>query len=161
MPDYSKGKIYRIVCNNTGDQYIGSTCCTLSQRLSQHKSEYKKYLNGNKKHIVTSFQIIEKNNYEIVLIEYVNCSDKNELHQRERYYIENNKCVNKYIPLQTDREYYLKNIEKRREQNENYRILNKVFTARVFWEYVIHYSDILYRYNSIHVSFSYMLLLEI
>jgi len=30
---YKNGKIYRIVFNITGEQYIGSTCKTLKQRL--------------------------------------------------------------------------------------------------------------------------------
>ena len=43
MPDYSKGKIYRIVCNTTGKVYIGSTSQDyLSQRLRKHVEEYKK-----------------------------------------------------------------------------------------------------------------------
>ena len=32
--DYKNGKIYRIVCEETGRQYIGSTCSTLVKRLS-------------------------------------------------------------------------------------------------------------------------------
>jgi hypothetical protein len=32
-----------------------------------------------------------------------------ELHQRERYFIENNECVNKVIPTRTDWEWYLEN----------------------------------------------------
>ena len=56
---YKNGKIYRIVCNITGEQYIGSTCKTLKQRLQQHKSSYKCYKDG-KGHYVTSYKILEK-----------------------------------------------------------------------------------------------------
>ena len=36
MPDYSKGKIYKIVCNVTGLVYVGSTCePTLARRLAK------------------------------------------------------------------------------------------------------------------------------
>ena len=42
MIDYSKGKIYKIVCNNTGLIYIGSTCePTLARRLAKHVGNYK------------------------------------------------------------------------------------------------------------------------
>ena len=45
MPDYSLGKVYKIVDNTNQDVYIGSTCQpTLAQRLSQHKKDYNKYL---------------------------------------------------------------------------------------------------------------------
>ena len=139
MVDYSKGKIYKIVCNKTGKIYIGSTVSKLSKRLSQHKEKYKKYLN-NTYHFLTSFEILENENFQIVLIENIPCNNKEELFRRERYYIENNKCVNKYIPLQTDREYYLKNIEKIKEQNQNYRILNN--------EKIKKYRKIYYKNNT-------------
>jgi hypothetical protein len=56
--DYSKGKIYKIVCNITGLIYIGSTSQSLIQRLQDHKSGYKTYLN-RKTHYVSSFKIIK------------------------------------------------------------------------------------------------------
>ena len=106
MPDYSKGKIYRIVCNTTGNVYFGSTSQDyLSQRLRKHVEEYNKYKEGKKNSGITSIQIIENGNYEIVLVEKYPCSSKEELHARERYYIENNDCVNKVIPTRTPKEY--------------------------------------------------------
>ena len=33
MPDYQKGKIYKIISNETDDVYIGSTTQSLSLRL--------------------------------------------------------------------------------------------------------------------------------
>ena len=103
--NYSNAKIYRIVCNETGEQYIGSTTQSLSQRLSEHKSKYKRYLNKIQ-HYTTSFEIIKKNNYDIILIEELkDCQNKDQLHKRERYYIENMDCVNKCIPTRTGKEY--------------------------------------------------------
>jgi len=37
MIDYTKSKIYKIICNNSGLIYIGSTTCLLSKRLQEHK----------------------------------------------------------------------------------------------------------------------------
>ena len=131
MPNYSNGKIYKIVCNITGKIYIGSTVSTLSRRLSQHKSLYKRHLKGITR-FTTSFDIIKEGDYKIVLIENVNCSNKEELSKRERYYIENLDCVNITIPLRTNKEYkedkkeeihqknkiyYQKNIDKIHERN--------------------------------------------
>ena len=42
MPDYSKGKIYKITNDLNDDVYIGSTCDTLSRRFSNHKSKSNK-----------------------------------------------------------------------------------------------------------------------
>jgi len=94
---YKNGKIYRIVCNITGEQYIGSTCKTLKQRLQQHKSSYKGYKDG-KGNYITSFKILEKGNFDIVLIEDFPCERKELLNARERFYIESMTCVNKCSP---------------------------------------------------------------
>ena len=122
-------KIYRIVCNTTGKQYIGSTTKEkLSMRLSQHVYDYKKYLK-NKFHYISSYEIIEGANYEIVLIESYPCNSKDELHSRERFHIETNECVNKVIPssnrVETRRRYYNSNKDKVAEYNRQYCIDNK------------------------------------
>ena len=39
-------KIYKIVDNTNDNKYIGSTCCSLKRRLSFHKSNYKRFING-------------------------------------------------------------------------------------------------------------------
>jgi hypothetical protein len=105
------GKIYKIVDNTNGNVYIGSTTKKLNERLNKHKSTYNVYLN-DKYNWVTSFEIIKNNDYRIELIKFVIFKDRIELHQRERYYIENNKCINKFIPLRTDKEYRVDNKER-------------------------------------------------
>jgi hypothetical protein len=95
MPDYSNGKIYKIVCNITGDIYIGSTCePILARRLAGHVSTYKSYLNG-KGNNITSFKIIANGNYDIVLIELFPCDTKDQLHARESHYTQTIQCVNR------------------------------------------------------------------
>ena len=111
MPNYQNSKIYRLVCSETGNQYIGSTTQSLSQRKSGHKI---------KTNICTSKSLI---NPEIFLIENCPCNSKEELHKIERIYIENNECVNKFIPTRTKKEYYQDNkeymIERVRKWNKN------------------------------------------
>jgi len=102
---YQRGKIYKIICNVTNKCYVGSTCePTVAHRLTKHKANYKKYLNNNYNY-VTSFDILQNNNYEIVLIENYPCNSKDELHARERHWIETLECVNKVIPTRTRAEY--------------------------------------------------------
>jgi hypothetical protein len=117
MPvDYNNSKIYKIVCNVTGLVYIGSTCqSALATRLSEHRRKYKLFLN-QKYTFVTSFKVLENNNYDIILIEQYPCNSKQELHKKERFYIESIKCVNKYIPNRTIKEYYNDNREKIKEK---------------------------------------------
>lgn len=121
---YENSKVYRIVCNETGLCYIGSTIETLSRRLSKHKSDYKGYLNNNKAYM-TSYKVLEKNNYEIFLIEEYPCDNRDQLHKRERYYIETIECVNKVIPSRTNNEYHKEWYKNNKEWIKIYRNENR------------------------------------
>ena len=122
MVNYAQAKVYKIVDNTNGNIYVGSTCePTLARRLAGHVGNYKRYLNG-KYHYVTSFKILENNDYAIVLLEACeNITTKDELHARERYYIETLTCVNKIVPLRTDKEYRQANKDKIDTYNKEYR----------------------------------------
>ena len=104
MVNYQLGKVYKIVDNTNNNIYIGSTCEKyLSKRLNAHVLNYRKYLNGKYQN-TTSFDIIKNENYDIVLLESFPCDDKNQLHARERHYIETNECLNKIHPLRNSPE---------------------------------------------------------
>ena len=113
MVIYANGKIYKIVCNVTGLIYIGSTTKEyLSQRLAEHKKKFTWFMKDKEKRkSMTSFKIIENNNYEIVLIENFPCEIKDQLHARERFYIESMECVNLIIPTRSRKEWYDANKE--------------------------------------------------
>jgi len=96
MPNYKNGKIYKIVCNTTGETYYGSTTQPLWKRMGHHRC---------KTNSANSKQIIERGNYDYVLVEEYPCDNKEQLHKRERYYIENNECINITIPTRTNKEY--------------------------------------------------------
>lgn len=122
MPDYSKAKIYKIVCNTTGEQYFGSTIQPLSTRLGEHKRTLK----------YSSSEIIKRNNFEIILCENYPCNNREELVSRERFWIENNDCVNLRIPIISaierkdyEKKWYKSTIQKRKEQSNQYYINNK------------------------------------
>jgi len=122
MPiDYEKGKIYKIVCNETGKLYVGSTCePTLAHRLAKHTDSYKRFLKG-KSGYYTSYEVIERGNYFIELLENSSCKTKDELFVRERYYIELLDCVNKNIPGQSRNEYNKKYESKNKEKIKKYK----------------------------------------
>jgi Uri superfamily endonuclease len=103
---YKNAKIYKIVDNTNGNIYVGSTCKKLCQRIAQHRASYKNYLNG-KYHFVTSYKILENDDYDIILLEEVkDCENKEQLRARERHYIESLDCVNKVVPCRTKQEHY-------------------------------------------------------
>jgi hypothetical protein len=103
MPNYQQGKIYKIISkSNTDLVYYGATTRSLNIRMEGHKTN---------KHRCKSKIIIDIGDAEIELVELYPCNSKKELDERERFYILNNKCVNKQIPLRTRKEYYQDNIE--------------------------------------------------
>ena len=121
-PDfYSHAKIYKIVSNETENVYYGSTCNVLSMRLSQHRKAYRFYLKHNK-HYCSSYEVVKFDDVEIILIESFSCKTKEELHARERFYIEGNVCVNKQIPGRTKEEYPKEMIA---AYNKEYRQINR------------------------------------
>jgi len=93
---YQEGKIYKIVCNITGEIYIGSTVQTLKKRLKGHESGYRFHVKkGGSK--TSSFQIIERGDYKIELIIEFPCESRVELEMKEGSYQLSLKCVNKLI----------------------------------------------------------------
>ena len=107
---YNNSIVYKIVCKVTGLVYIGSTTQCLLQRLSEHKSTYRRYLNGTYNY-VTSFKILENNDFYIKKIKSYNFDNNNDLLKKETYWIKKYKSVNKVIPNRTQIEYYQDNIE--------------------------------------------------
>lgn len=122
MSKYENAKIYKMISPN-GLIYIGSTTQTLAQRKASHKRKYKNFL-LNKKDYTSSFLLFEEdeNNIDIVLLENYSCNSKEELHKKEREYIDLYECVNLRIPSRPFKEYlgeyYLKNKEKIKENNK-------------------------------------------
>ena len=104
---YARGKVYKIISNNIPDVYIGSTCePTLAKRLAKHKDGFKRWKKDSANTYASSYKLLGQEHYEIILIELYPCNSKDELHKRERYYIENTpNCVNVIIPTRTDKEY--------------------------------------------------------
>lgn len=85
------GLVYWISCNETNENYIGSTTTTLKQRMFSHKC--------NKQ---SSSSIIDRNNYKVIILE--DNIDRDILRIREQFYmdccdnlINKNKAYNKQI----------------------------------------------------------------
>ena len=88
-----RGRIYKITSAQTDNIYIGSTTKSLERRLSNHKSDFKRYLN-NKTHYKSGYDIVKFDDAIIELIEEKEFETKDEMLFRERYFIEQNKCIN-------------------------------------------------------------------
>ena len=94
---YSRGKIYKLVCGDL--TYFGSTVQPLCARKAQHTKNYKSWLKGENE-FVTSYGLFGGDDKpEVILVEDFPCERKEHLPARERWYIENNECVNKRRPI--------------------------------------------------------------
>lgn len=106
MVNYTNGKIYLIrptIDHEEEDEYIGSTTYTLDKRFGGHQSGCARWKNGEAK-LCTSYLLFEKygmDNCEIILLEDYPCTCVEELRERETYYYNTRKCINKIAPLRT------------------------------------------------------------
>ena len=143
---YQNGKIFKIISNSSNDIYIGATCePRLVRRLSGLRKDFKRYANGLGKIYQTSFKLLEKGDYQIILIENFSCNNKDELRKRERYWIElTPHCVNKCIPTRTHKEYNQDNKEKSKEYYKTNR--DKIIKQTKQWK-----DDNKEKYNIEHV----------
>ena len=71
------GLVYCITCNETNENYIGSTTMTLKQRMTQHKSI--KQSSGAR-------SIIDRNNYKVIILE--DNIDRDILKMRQQFYMD-------------------------------------------------------------------------
>jgi predicted GIY-YIG superfamily endonuclease len=126
MPDYSKGKVYRLLCDDPNLVYYGSTVQRLNARLKSHKS------NCND---CSSKRLVAVGGVRIELVENYPCNSKAELELQEKYYIQSNKCVNvlgqvKLVDM-TEKKQSLENDVL--DIREKYKI-EKWFRRKHFWD---------------------------
>ena len=110
--------IYEIVCNITGERYIGSTFePTVARRVAYHRS---------KSNTCSSKQIIEREDYCYGLLEkiQVKCT-RDELRMCERKWYDELECINKNKPFSTKEEYNKSYREANRDKQKAYRETNR------------------------------------
>lgn len=112
MPDYQKGKIYKLWSPSKNLVYYGSTVETLASRLSKHIYTHKKYKEDNNNGYCSSYLVIECGDYKMELLEEYACNNKSQLCKKEGEYQKNNECVNNQIAGRTTREWEKDNPDK-------------------------------------------------
>ena len=122
--DYSEGIIYCLKSGQTDDVYYGSTTRPLPLRKASHMKAYKSWLAG-KNNYVTSYEIVKYDDFYIEIVEKYPCKSKEELLTRESHYIKSEKCVNRYIPGRTSKQWNEDNHEKVLENKRRYHRENR------------------------------------
>lgn len=134
---YHNSKIYKLISDHTDKIYIGSTVQPLHKRKHGHIKSYQLFKNKQIQY-VSSYELIDLGEIDIILIENIKCENREELHAKERHYIELNKelCINLKIPTRTTEEkkqnrrelqknHYKNNIEIIKEKHNEYYENNK------------------------------------
>ena len=126
MVNYNKSIIYKICCKdiNIKEIYVGSTANELRKRKYSHKYDCNNI--NSKNYNLYVYQFVRSNggfeNFDMVLIEEYNCNDKQELHKRERFYIELLEAnLNSRIPNRNKKE----NREDKKDKSKEWREDNK------------------------------------
>ena len=125
-----KGYIYKIVDNTNNNTYYGSTIQKINHRMNSHRECLRKYKSGKKiTGLTEAVKIMINEDYYNEVVEEVDFNEKIELLTRERYWIENNECINIVIPTRTNKEYckeyYQKNKDKKLQQVKEHYQKNK------------------------------------
>ena len=127
MPDYSQGKIYKILNSITNDTYIGSTTQLLCNRMKNHRNDHN---NQNSTHynykLYKCFREHGIEHFYIELVEKYPCSSKEELLAREGCWIRQ-ECpsLNSQVAGRTSKQYYEDNKEKIKQMVKKYTENNK------------------------------------
>jgi len=120
--EFKNPKIYALSSPHTNLLYIGSTCMSLGLRLRNHQELYKQFIKGSHNRKCSAFKLFELG-FDDVRIETIDeCEDiccKKALLKKERFWIENNNCVNKNIPsrtaLESSKAHYYNHIEEKKQ----------------------------------------------
>ena len=123
MVNYQNGKIYTIRCRSDDTLiYVGSTTQKLSQRMTLHRSDYKRGKGCSLyKYIVND----DWSDFYIELYEMYPCDSKEELVKKEGDIIRQLGTINKYIAGRTKKEWRNENAEKIKENVKKYYENNK------------------------------------
>ena len=106
LKDYSKGKIYCIRNTINDEIYIGSTCQSLSQRMTQHRQGCKNRRNQNKKLYVMMKEIDDIDAFYPELIEDCPCEYVSQLRKRDGEIVRQMKpSLNMQTECRTAKEY--------------------------------------------------------
>ena len=128
--------IYAIYASPCHLPYYGSSVGTLTTRKRGHKSGYNKFKKGNKLITCSAYKLFDEVGFENCIFEIVECLpddfSKKQILEREKFWIENNVCINKNRPLRSEEErkswehtYYETNRERCKQYVSNYQKANR------------------------------------
>lgn len=113
------GKIYKIIHTQSDIVYIGSTINTIRDRWRNHKKLDSKCI------ISKYIQKFGEDQFKIILIKEYQVVDRTHLEAYEQLWINKIKCINSQSAFKIHKFYYLHNLQKYKETNNEYYKNNK------------------------------------
>lgn len=158
---YQNGKIYKILNTVDDEVYVGSTCCSLSQRMAKHRWSAKQ-TNLNHRKLYLKINELGIDNFYIELIENFPCENKEQLDAREQHYMRQIGTLNMFIPGRSgkqwreehkehrqtiQKEYYDRNRELLKEKTRQWSASNKERKKQTDKEYAQTHKEEIRQYN--------------
>ena len=110
--DYKNGKIYCIYNYVNSEVYVGSTCSSLSKRMSEHRNNARTSAKMRHYALYESMREHGFDTHCIELYELYPCETKMELHRREGEVIREIGTLNKRIEGRSKEEFYNDNYDR-------------------------------------------------
>jgi hypothetical protein len=139
MAKYLNGKIYMITTQHNCKIYIGSTIQTLEERLKDHKTRYNLWKTDNTRQtFLSSFELLDFDDYKIELIENFPCDTEQELYKREGFYMKLHRpfIVNIHILTRTQQEWRDEHKPLKQGINKKYYEENKEYIKEQHKQYI-------------------------
>ena len=124
MPNYQKGKIYKITCNETNQVFVGCTIQnSVAHGVAHEVNQYNRFNMQQRRSKRFSYPIIERGNYTGILLHKFPCNSRDELVACESEWIhkyrndDDCECLNREKETRQEkrRKTYLKNKEKHQQ----------------------------------------------
>ena len=150
--NYQNGKIYQILNNIDDDVYVGSTCQTLSQRMTYHRSDAKR---GVVSKVYQKMREVGIEHFYIELIEVSPCNSIEELLKREGHFIRELGTLNNKVAGRSKKEYYIETIDKRQQYLEIHKVQiaeKKKEYREVHNEHISEYNKEYHEANKVHIQ---------
>ena len=126
MPDYSKGKVYRILQDNEKTVYIGSTVQTLSARMAEHRKGPELWPTWKLYKLMAEVGV---DHFSIELVVDFPCERREQLHAEEGRQIRLHNTItngcNKQLAGRSKNEWYNENKEEQKEKMKAYHAAHK------------------------------------
>ena len=143
--DYKNGKIYKILNNIDDNVYIGSTCQSLSERMSKHRWSIK--MNRHNGAFGDKVRELGIEQFYIELIEEYPCTSREQLLAKEGYHIRQSGTLNKQVAGRTKQEFRKLWYENNPDYNREYREEHKKEISEQCKIYRETHKDLIYQHG--------------